>query len=85
MATCRIQQLGSNSAQPKMERPKMDRLDDASLSLIAAFLGEPNTEVAESVNNARLSMLIGIGKLAHRFIVWFRQWFDSEMDIAFHW
>jgi len=76
--------IQDNSGSRLKLRFKMDRLDDSSLSLIAEFLGEPDTAVAESANNARLRMLMGIGRLAHRFIAWFQFWLDEEMDIAFH-
>jgi len=60
-------------------------LDDACLTRIAEFCGEPDLELDYAENSQRGKFIAGIGNLARRFNQWYQTWCECEMSMSFHW
>ena len=62
----------------------MQNCDHAGISRIAQFLGEPDSLDTSDAPGRQQRQLAYLSWVHSVLVVWWRCWFDHEMDIAFH-
>ena len=62
----------------------MERLDNACLSRVMLFLGQPDRSESEQLIRSRGRQISFLAWVSQRLTQWWRFWYDNEMDIDFH-